>query len=96
MTEIEAVRNRSMPGVIPLFTDSYKYHTTHAQVNTANHLENRDRRYGASTVIRIYSGIPFAWKYSNACAAARRLAAALVVSLPVPTMTVQTEVLVLQ
>ncbi len=44
-----------------------------------------------STVVRIYSGIPLSSKNCKACIAARRLAAALVVSLPVPTTTFRTE-----
>src|SRR6267154_4475926 len=37
-----------------------------------------------STVIRIHSGTPFAWKYCNACVAAVRLAADLAVPCPRP------------
>ena len=48
-----------------------------------------------STVIRIYSGIPFASKYSNACVAARRLAAFLVMPSPLPMATLRTEAVVL-
>jgi hypothetical protein len=73
-----------------------RYRITIAKHKIFQHINfSGHRRYDASTVIRIYSGIPFTSKYCNACEAAWRLAAALVTPFPSPMVKLRTEAVVL-